>query len=273
MTHAEEIASGQRFEFGQNWSRFLEGLTEERIARAEASLTRMLDLPDLAGRRFLDIGCGSGIFSLSARRLGAKVFSFDFDPKSAGCARELRRRYFPDDENWRIEEGSALDRDYVKSLGTFDIVYSWGVLHHTGAMWEALGNAAIAVAPGGRLFVSIYNDNGTATKRWLAIKKFYNSAPAPAKRALELGTLILTWWRRTLKDLLLLRPGANWRECVRDRGMSPWRDVVDWVGGYPYEFAKPEEIFDFYRKLGFALIGMRTNGGSFGCNEFVFRRD
>ena len=176
--HAQEITSGQRFAFGENWTRFLTTLDEERIVQAEKSLENMLGAGSLRGRTFLDIGCGSGLFSLAARRLGAQVFSFDYDPHSVACTNELRRRYFPDDPNWRVEEGSALDPKYLTSLGKFDVVYSWGVLHHTGAMWEALHNASLPVAPGGRLFVAIYNDQGTASRRWLALKRCYNRTPA-----------------------------------------------------------------------------------------------
>src|SRR5205807_740046 len=131
------------------------------IAEAESSLKRMLEVESLAGRSFLDIGSGSGLFSLAARRLGARVRSFDYDPQSVACTRELRRRFYPDDADWQIEEGSVLDEGYVRALGTFDVVYSWGVLHHTGAMWRALAHAALPVAVGGKLFIAIYNDTGT----------------------------------------------------------------------------------------------------------------
>src|SRR5256886_15826578 len=134
-SHAIEVAHGQRFEFGKNWSRFLTVLDDSRFARAEESLKAMLELEDLEGKRFLDVGSGSGLFSLAARRLGARVHSFDYDPRSVACTSELKRRYFAEDPEWVVEEASVLDRQYLATLGRFDIVDSWGGLDHTGAVW------------------------------------------------------------------------------------------------------------------------------------------
>ena len=127
--HAEQIASGERFRFGENWARFLWTLNAERIELAKVSLREMLDTGSLTDKTFLDAGCGSGLFSLCAHAMGARVRSFDFDPRSVACAAELRTRYGADDSGWTIEEGSILDADFVSSLGRFDVVYSWGVLH------------------------------------------------------------------------------------------------------------------------------------------------
>jgi 2-polyprenyl-6-hydroxyphenyl methylase/3-demethylubiquinone-9 3-methyltransferase len=148
-THAQDIRQGQRFAFGANWARFLSVLDETRIMEAEQSLRTMLGTSDLSGKRFLDIGSGSGLFSLAARRLGAKVHSFDYDPESVACTAELKRRYFPADADWQVEQGSALDGDYLARLGHFDVVYSWGVLHHTGALWLGIEHALQRVAGGG----------------------------------------------------------------------------------------------------------------------------
>jgi 2-polyprenyl-3-methyl-5-hydroxy-6-metoxy-1,4-benzoquinol methylase len=270
--HAKEVASGERFEFGKNWAEFLKLLNDDRIRVAEESVQDMLESKRLDGLSFIDVGCGSGIFSLAARRLGARVRSFDFDPHSANCARELKRRYFPNDPNWTIEEGSVLDKAYLSTLGQHDIVYSWGVLHHTGQMWTALDNVTPLVAPNGRLFISIYNDQGKISRRWTSVKKAYNGLPRALRFLVLWPAAWHMWWRPIVKDFLFLRPFHQWREYNKKRGMSPWRDIVDWVGGYPFEVAKPEAIFDFYRARGFQLDRLSTCGGTLGCNQFVMRK-
>lgn len=275
MGHATEVSRGERFEFGANWTKFLEVLNDDRIAQAERSLCEMLAVSNLQGKTFLDVGSGSGLFSLAARRLGAKVHSFDYDPNSVACTKELKRRYFLADSEWTVEEGSALDNVYLASLGKFDVVYSWGVLHHTGKMWEAMGNMAPLVAGSGSLFIAIYNDQGRPSMMWKTIKKAYCASLAPVRAAILGLAFIRLWGPTTLRDLLKGRPGVTARNYGKagGRGMSPWRDVVDWVGGYPFEVAKPEEVFDFYRVRGFHLVRLETCGGGLGCNQFVFSRN
>ena len=271
-THSDQVREGSRFEFGANWARFLRLLNEDRIKEAEKSLCKMLERNDLSGLSFLDAGSGSGLFSLAARRLGARVTSFDFDPQSVACTTELRRRYFPDDQRWQVLEGSVLDEKFLQSLGTFDVVYSWGVLHHTGSMWRAIDLTQRSVKPGGQYFIALYNDQGKRSDVWRWLKRTYCSG--------FLGRVLVTALcvpnfviRGFISDVVRGRnPMSCYREYHRNRGMSVVRDWIDWLGGYPFEVASPTATFDFLRARGFRIDRLVTTLGS-GCNEFVLRRE
>lgn len=264
MSGAERPIRGERFAFGANWARFLELLDDRRIAAAESSLRDMLLIQELRGKSFLDIGSGSGLFSLAARRLGANVFSFDYDPDSVACTAELRRRFFPNDPRWVVQQGSVLDAQYVASLGRFDVVYSWGVLHHTGRMWEAIGLAAERVRPGGQIFIAIYHDQGWRSRYWLGVKRVYNRNKLGKLLIIALHLpyfIVLRWLARTLS-----------RQPI-ERGMDIWRDMIDWLGGLPFEVAKPESLLKFFQERGFTVRNLKSSGGRLGCNEFVFQKD
>ncbi|MGB9430455.1 MAG: class I SAM-dependent methyltransferase [Gammaproteobacteria bacterium] len=274
----EEVAAGKRFEFGKNWMLFLKNLDDERIELAKRSLQSMLSVTTLAGRTFLDVGSGSGLFSLAARQLGARVRSFDYDPGSVACTKALQERFFKDDPDWVIEEGSVLNRGFLDALGQYDVVYSWGVLHHTGAMWEALTNVVALVKPGGQLFIAIYNDQGRWSRRWRNLKLIYNRLLVFLRGPYTVSVMGIRELRSAIGSIIRLRPLDYLRYWTRyaslsGRGMSRWRDMVDWMGGYPFEVARPEEIFRFYRDRGFQLVELVTCAGGLGCNQYVFKRE
>ena len=275
--HQDDIRLQKRFEFGKNWKRFLSNLNEERVVLAEQSLQRTLKCERLDGRRFLDIGSGSGLFSLAARRLGATVRSFDYDPVSVACTQELKCRFFPQDPTWVVEQGSVLDEQYLQSLGTYDIVYSWGVLHHTGAMQAAFDNIKPLVTMGGWLYIAIYNDLGEITDRWHRIKQNYNRLPPLIRRIYALGIITAEempmffdhWKSGKLGEYFDL-----WKayDRISTRGMSRWHDWIDWIGGYPYERTTIEAVVDEFTKDGFVLTNLVDRSTGYGCNEFVFMR-
>ncbi|MEO8904882.1 MAG: class I SAM-dependent methyltransferase [Polyangiaceae bacterium] len=263
----------RRFDFGKNWQRFAAGVTEAHVEEATKALAKTLGRDSLAGLTFLDVGGGSGLHSLAARNLGAVVQAFDYDAHSVACMRSMHDRFRAADSDWKIEQGSALDATYLESLGHFDIVYSWGVLHHTGDMWRALDLVEQRVKPTGCLFLALYNDQGMRSRIWKLIKRKYVESSRAGKQAI-LGTARGYFETRdALVRLIQAKNPLPAKRTTKERGMEQTTDLVDWVGGYPFEVSTPDEIFEFYRARGYRLEHLKTCGGGLGCNEFVFRRE
>lgn len=262
-----------RFGFGENWLRFAAALRPEQIAEAEKSVARLLGRNDLSGLSFLDIGSGSGLFSLAARTMGGRVLSFDFDPDSVACTRALRDHFRPNDPLWIVEHGSILDMGFVNRLGVFDIVYSWGVLHHTGAMWTALENAAARVAPGGVLAVALYRRTPLCPG-WRTEKRLYTRSPRAVQAAIQNVYKVAFFLGKAARGQ---NPIAYVHSYKSNRGMSWHHDVHDWLGGYPYESASPAMVKQRLDRLGFCMVRSfeRPAGlGIFGtgCDEYVAQR-
>jgi 2-polyprenyl-6-hydroxyphenyl methylase/3-demethylubiquinone-9 3-methyltransferase len=263
---SQEYAS---FSFGENWKKYLSSFSESTIKHAENSFTTFTGLSNMEDHTFLDIGCGSGLSSLIAYRLGAKkVLSVDIDSSSIACVTALRTRFASDAKRWDILQGSVLDRGFLASLGHFSYVYSWGVLHHTGFMWQALNNVIKCVESGGRLHLALYNEHKNSAL-WLKVKRICNRWPRTIfpvlKMSYELAayTLLLVRFQSPIKFI---------RQYQVDRGMSFRRDVEDWLGGLPYEYCKPGQVIEFLSHHGFVLLRLRTSRGR-GCNEFLFRSE
>jgi len=265
-----------RFSFGSNWDKFSNKIDEERIKSSENSLKLLLKENNLRNKRFLDLGCGSGLSSLVALNLGAEVVAFDFDEKSVETTKKIIAKYQPSKvDTTPVYQGSVLDEQYMNSLGIFDIVYAWGVLHHTGDMWQAIRIASEAVAPGGRFALAIYNDQGGSSVRWRAIKKAYIKG-SRLRKSFLVGLIgfffeVRAFLVRVIKFQNPM-PISDWTERKANRGMSVFHDLIDWVGGYPFEVAKPEELLEFLVERGFVLHHLKTCGGGHGCNEYLFIR-
>lgn len=270
------------FSFGRNWKNYVNNVVNEKVLE-EAKLSLLKYNVDFKNKVFIDIGCGSGLFSLSALLLGCKeVISLDLDEHSLEATNVLKEKFshmIPANSKWTIFRGNILDENLLKELdGKGDIVYSWGVLHHTGDMWKAIKNATKIVKSGGDFIIAIYNHAPTS-EYWKKVKEVYNNHP------LLQPVLIGIYGGYIVTGYCLVHRTFN---LYKERGMHVFYDVIDWIGGYPYEYACFDEIKDFIEKHGFELtsaptklpcgknqkatILRRIKEPHAGCNEFVFKR-
>ena len=272
MAQTQELLELEsHFSFGENWSHYAEKIDEARIEEAEKSLIRLVGRENIEGKTFLDIGCGSGLFSLAAVRLGAKkLLAVDLDPQSVETTRKTLSRYAPGG-NWDVQNISVFNLNADKQ-GVFDVVYSWGVLHHTGAMYQAITKASTMVAPGGMISLALYGKTPFCGM-WRVEKRIYSKSPKWVQKIIEAFYIMLVRIRLALKgESLKQRREKYWKQ----RGMDTYHDMRDWLGGYPYESISPDEAMSFMRGLGFDQVRSFTEPcigllGA-GCDEYSFTR-
>lgn len=266
-------AQENHYEFGANWKDYLKNLDEAAIVQATKDFAILVPEELVRGKSFIDIGSGSGLHSLAAIRLGARmVLAVDIDPDSVEATWTTLGKHAPD-ASFRAIQKSILDPD-ARSLGKFDVVYSWGVLHHTGAMWLAIDAASQHVAKGGIFALAIYRKTPLCWA-WRLEKRFFTDAGPTVRR------VIRAVYTHSYK-LGLRLTGRDPQRYIDDynavRGMNFYNDIDDWLGGYPYESATEDEIESFLKERGFALEyvkGLKPKLGLFGtgCAEFRFRRN
>jgi 2-polyprenyl-6-hydroxyphenyl methylase/3-demethylubiquinone-9 3-methyltransferase len=260
-----------RFGFGKNWEDYVKThFSEERVRISQHHILTFLELPDLKGKCFLDVGCGSGLHSLAALKSGAsKIVSFDYDPKSVSTTRMLKE-YAQNPDCWEVKQGSILDTQFIHTLEPADIVYAWGVLHHTGNMWKAIENTSRLVRKDGLFYLALYTAGvmPPSDDFWLDVKQRYNRGGWIAKRTMELWYIwhfMLGKNPRRIPELI--RRNSNYK---KERGMALYTDIVDWLGGWPMEFAAVEQVKDFCaQKLGMKLSKIKTGEAN---TEYLFIR-
>lgn len=282
----EDLTSeSTHFAFGKNWASFAQLVGEAEIVEAERGLRQLLG-DSLKGKTFLDIGCGSGLHSLAALRMGAsEVVAIDIDADSAATARAVLQLHAPS-YKWNVLHQSVFDR--LPSVGTgldpdlteFDVVYAWGVLHHTGDLYRALRATAERVGPSGLFVFALYR-RVWLDAFWGLEKRWYaHASPMAQARVRSIY--------RLLYAAGLAATGRSFREYVSGyrskRGMSFEHDVHDWLGGWPYESIGREQVDWLMQERGLVklkvqpLQGPRFFGRDLGllgswCDEYVYRRE
>ena len=258
-----------RFEFGKNWEKFVENYDDTRLNKARQSIDKIFFDSETKlrnSRKFLDIGCGSGLFSAAAYSLGCDVVSIDYDQNSIIATKKLKEKVDLKAERvgqtWTIQQGDILDPMLSKTLGNFEYIYCWGVLHHTGDVVQAAKNLMTLADADTRICISIYNDQGWISKYWLWVKRLYNKS--------------------NLTKYLMILVHFPYPFCVSalghviknrgKRGMAPWIDYLDWIGGLPFEPLTPRVVIKLFEEAGFKTLDCSLVGTKHGCNEFIFQR-
>lgn len=260
------LDSNRHFDFGENWKNFSSNaLYDSSLKECISSLVELFQRPDLKANSFLDIGCGSGIFSIAARCLYASpVVGFDISKNSVTAAQNNIIRFAPNKSEISFLEGSILDKNFIERLGKFDRVYAWGSLHHSGDLWQALSNTASTVKDGGELVVAIYQTHWSSPI-WSIIKRLYNASPKIIQKLMIIIFYFVILIAKTICT------GKN--PYTMKRGMSFYYDVVDWIGGYPYQYATKDQVVNFLSKYGLKMLNFIPATLPTGNHQYLFRKD
>jgi len=260
------IEENMRFEFGKNWQSFSKiALDKQKINQARNDFQELFSGIDLKDKSFIDIGFGQGLTLIFAREAGSNALGIDIDRDNIYALREILK-HFPGQNEPKTRIVSILDKKFIDSQNSqncYHIVHSWGVLHHTGSMYEAITNASNLVSEGGYFVISIYNKHWSSPV-WRMIKWFYNKSPVPMRK------LLIGIFYVVIYIAKLIVTGKNPK--IEHRGMEFLHNVIDWIGGYPYEYASTKNITKFVNLLGFETLKINPARVPTGCNEFVFRK-
>jgi SAM-dependent methyltransferase len=272
----------ERFDFGENWKNYNKKyLTEDKIRQANEAFIKFTEIQTLTELTVVDIGCGSGIHSLNFSRMNPKfLLSFDYDYKSVEATNYLKEVH--KNKNWDVKQGSILDEKFLLRMPQFDLVYAWGVLHHTGNVWLAIKNSCDLVSEGGILYLALYSSDVKMLNRestyWLKVKKKYNQSGFIGKRLIELSFIsrekylsALNFLRVLIKSLVSRQKNKTkfFSRQKRYRGMSYLIDVRDWLGGWPMEYVSDDAVIELVSSKNFVLKKIKKGEA---CTEFLFKK-
>ncbi|HVL31162.1 MAG TPA: class I SAM-dependent methyltransferase [Solirubrobacteraceae bacterium] len=247
---ASASAASIQSSFGSEWTQ-LEYDTD-RVWGQSLELRREIALreldceaADLEGKLVLDAGCGAGLLSYLLWEMGARVVAADITTSVNAAQRYLRSR-------------GADGVDFVQAdllnppfrAGSFDIVFSGGVLHHNPDTRAALDAIAPLVAPGGQIYAWLYGPTpGLAHRVRTLVRKVVVPLPPTAQRS-----LMRVWTAQSIARQQLRRRTGRARP---DDGVTYREKLVTLLDHYTPRYRwehTPEELSAWYRELGLAHV-------------------
>jgi SAM-dependent methyltransferase len=269
------LKNKKHFAFGKNWELYSRQINSSHIESSKKDLIGLIQLESLQGMSVLDIGSGSGVHSLSMMLLGCKdLVALDYDPDSVSTTnRVLSGKSFKGD--FQVIQADILKHIPGIDGRTFDLVYSWGVLHHTGDMMKGIDRSISYVKPGALIALALYRKTLLCTF-WRIEKFLYSKSPK----------ILQSLFQKTYEFVfglgIKIKTGQSLRayklSYFQKRGMDFSRDVHDWLGGYPYESIDPRYLIQYMEQRGFTLLNSHISKKQIGilgsgCDEFLFKNN
>ena len=211
------------------------------------------------GKKVLDAGSGSGMVSIAFAVMGASVTGVDITSK---CIENGRKRAKAFGVECRFVQSDLTMLDLHED---FDIIYSWGVLHHTADAKASFFRLVEHLRPGGEIIIAVYLRTAFSSF-WNFSRVFYQSSPGFAKTAFRRSASVL------LNGYDAVRKALMKKERYMLRGTSNEELVNDWFGVPHRTFHTYTEVYEWFREKGLDYRLVNPATGRFkSTSNFVVR--
>ena len=213
---------------------------------------------EIKGKRVLDAGCGTGIFSIIFARNGAaEVIGLDISPGSLTTARHLKDNFKLD--NVHFQQADMLQLPFPNQ--SFDIVWAWGTVHHTLNPWQAMEELLRVLKPGGSILLAIY----TKTKITFLHEIIRKTLIKTSRKTWQPLAKIMAFFRGPVVAIFKKREKSRQGEKLEEL-------IFDWYFVPIRHHYYPREIKDFLEQKGLTIEKFLPASGRFdSTSNFIYK--